>query len=169
MGVEYARKRGPRPNADPAFLIASRRRFAAARHRTAMSSLDRQRDLGLLLLRVGIGAMFVFHGWPKMIGGPAKWESLGHATEALGIAFAPTFWGFMAAFAEVGGGLMLALGVAFRPACALLLSTMIVASARHLTQGDGFGKASHAIEAAILFMSLLLIGPGAYRLRGLGK
>jgi putative oxidoreductase len=75
----------------------------------------------------------------------------------------------MAAFAELGGGLLLALGVAFRPACALLLCTMIVASARHLSQGDGFGKSSHAIEAGILFLSLLLIGPGAYRLKGLGK
>ena len=134
-----------------------------------MSPFDRQRDLGLLLLRVGIGAMFVFHGWPKMSGGPATWESLGHATEALGIAFAPTFWGFMAAFAELGGGLLLATGIAFRPACALLLATMIVASTRHLAQGDGLGKASHAIEAAILFLSLLLIGPGAYRLKGPGK
>ena len=134
-----------------------------------MSNLERQRDLGLLLLRVGIGAMFVGHGWPKMIGGPAKWEALGRAMEVFGIGFAPVFWGFMAAFAELGGGVLLALGIAFRPACALLLSTMIVASARHLTQGDGFGKASHAIEAAILFLSLLWIGPGAYRLSRLGR
>lgn len=131
-----------------------------------MSPFDRQRDLGLLLLRVGIGAMFMAHGWPKMIGGPAKWESIGSATQVFGLAFAPLFWGFMAALAELGGGLLLALGIAFRPACALLLCTMVVASAKHLSQGDGFGKASHAIEAAILFLSLLLIGPGAYRLKG---
>ena len=131
-----------------------------------MRSLDHQRDLGLLILRVGIGAMFIAHGWPKLSGGPAKWEAIGNATQALGIAFAPVFWGFMAACAETFGGLLLALGVAFRPACALLLCTMFVASARHLSQGDGFGKASHAIEAAILFLSFLLIGPGAYRLKG---
>jgi putative oxidoreductase len=134
-----------------------------------MSSFDRQRDLGLLVLRVGIGAMFMAHGWPKMVGGPAMWETLGGAVAVFGIGFAPVFWGFMAAFAELGGGLLLALGMAFRPACALLLCTMIVASARHLTQGDGFGKASHAIEAGILFFSLLLIGPGAYRLKGLRR
>jgi len=121
------------------------------------------------VLRVGIGAMFMAHGWPKMAGGPAKWEALGEAVAVFGIGFAPVFWGFMAAFAELVGGLLLALGVAFRPACALLLSTMIVASARHIAQGDGFGKASHAIEAGILFFSLLLIGPGAYCLKGLRR
>ena len=45
---------------------------------------------------------------------------------------------------------------------------MIVASTRHLVAGDGFGKSSHAIEAAILFLSLLWIGPGRYRLRRSG-
>jgi putative oxidoreductase len=69
----------------------------------------------------------------------------------------------MAAVAEAGGGLCLALGILFRPALALLLSTMVVAVAFHLDRGDGFGKASHAIEAAILFGSLLWIGPGRHR------
>jgi putative oxidoreductase len=134
-----------------------------------MRPLDRQRDLGLLVLRVGIGVMFMAHGWPKMAGGPEKWAALGSAMDTLGIGFAPAFWGFMAALAEFGGGFLLVLGVAFRPACALLLCTMIVASAKHLAAGDGFGKSSHAIEAGILFLSLLLIGPGAYRVRVMGR
>ena len=120
------------------------------------------RDLGLLILRVGIGASFMVHGFPKLLGGPEKWAKLGKAMEVFGVDFAPAFWGFMAAFSEFGGGLLLALGLAFRPACLLLLSTMVVASAMHLDRGDGFGKASHAIEAAILFLSLLMIGPGKH-------
>jgi putative oxidoreductase len=121
-----------------------------------------RRDLGLLLLRVGLGGMFVYHGLPKLLSGPARWETLGRATRALGIDFAPTFFGLMAALAEAGGGLCLMLGVLFRPALALLATTMIVAAATHLDRGDGFGKASHAIEAAIVFASLILIGPGRY-------
>ena len=129
-------------------------------------SEDRRRDLGLLLLRVGIGGMFVYHGFPKLIGGPAKWAQIGKAISHLGIDFAPTFFGLLAAVSEFGGGLLLAAGVAFRPACAMLLSTMFVASVMHLARGEGFGKASHAIEAGILFASLLLIGPGRFRLWG---
>ena len=130
-----------------------------------MSVLDRQRDLGLLVLRIGMGAMFMGHGWPKLMGGPTLWEKLGHAVQPFGLDIVPVFWGFMAMFAELFGGLLLATGIAFRPACVLMLTTMIVASTQHLTHGDGFGKASHAIEAAIVFLSLLLIGPGTYRLR----
>jgi putative oxidoreductase len=127
--------------------------------------MKERHDLGLLILRVGIGAMFIFHGLPKLLGGPARWSQLGSAMKAFGIDFAPTVWGFMAALAEAGGGLCLALGVAFRPALVLLASTMVVATAHHLHKGDGFARASHAIEAAILFFALLFIGAGKYRLR----
>jgi len=119
-------------------------------------------DLGLLLLRVGLGGMFVYHGLPKLLGGPVRWELLGHATRAFGVDFAPTLFGFMAALAEAGGGLCLALGVAFRPALMLMVTTMTVAATTHLDKGEGLGKASHAIEAAIVFASLLVIGPGRY-------
>lgn len=127
--------------------------------------MTERRDLGLLLLRVGLGGMFLFHGLPKLLGGPARWESLGRATRAFGLDFAPTLFGLMAAIAEAGGGLCLALGILFRPALGLLITTMIVAAATHLDRGEGFGKASHAIEAAIVFASLLLIGPGRYVLK----
>jgi len=120
-------------------------------------------DEGLLLLRVGIGLMFVGHGIPKLLGGPELWEALGHAMGGLGLDFAPTFWGLAAAVSEAVGGLLLALGFLFRPATALLFATMIVASIRHWQNDDGFAKASHAMEAAVVFASLYLIGPGAYR------
>ena len=122
------------------------------------------KDLGLLLLRIGIGLMFILHGWPKLTGGPEKWEQVGKAVEILGINFAPVFWGFMAAFAEVIGGALIMFGFFFRIACALLLITMLVASLRHMAEGDGFGGYSHSLEAAILFFSLLFIGPGKYSL-----
>ena len=31
----------------------------------------RYHDLGLLVLRVGLGVMFMLHGYPKLMGGPA--------------------------------------------------------------------------------------------------
>ena len=130
-----------------------------------MFGSDKQRDLGLLILRVGIGGMFMAHGVPKLLGGPARWTSLGEATGHLGVHFAPTFFGLMAAISEAGGGLCLITGTFFQPACALMFITMVVASTQHLTTGDGFAKASHAIESAILFLSLWLIGPGSYRVR----
>lgn len=122
------------------------------------------KNFGLLLLRVGIGVMFILHGWPKLAGGMARWEVIGQNMGLLGIDFMPVFWGFMAAVAEVFGGGLLILGFLFRPATALLFFTMVVATLRHVAAGDGFGGYSHSLEAAILFFALLLIGPGKYSL-----
>lgn len=59
---------------------------------------------------------------------------------------------------------MLLLGLLWRPACLLLLTTMLLATARHITGGDAFNDYSHALEAAILFLALFFIGPGSYSL-----
>ena len=129
-----------------------------------LRSRYKYKDFGLLILRLGIGLMFILHGWPKLTGGPEKWEQIGNTMQLLGINFAPVFWGFMAGFAEVVGGALIMLGFFYRIACALLVITMVVATLRHYTAGDGFGGYSHALEAAILFFSLLFIGPGKYSL-----
>jgi len=71
-------------------------------------SLDRHRDLGLLILRVGLGVMMMTHGIPKLAGGPAEWARVGGAMGRLGVHFAPTFWGLMAASSETFGGFLAA-------------------------------------------------------------
>ncbi len=106
--------------------------------------------------------MFIFHGAPKMFGGPEKWEKLGMAMKFVGIEFIPVFWGFMAGFSEFIGGVCIIFGLFFRPACMLLVITMTVAATMHLEKGDGLKGASHAIESGVLFLSLILIGPGRY-------
>ena len=129
-----------------------------------LSFLDKYRDMGLLILRVGMGAMFMVHGAPKLFGGPEVWGKVGMAMGTVGITFLPAFWGFMAAVSEFVGGLFLILGFLTRPACVLLSITMLVAALMHLGKGDGLGGASHAIEAGVVFLSLVLIGPGKYSL-----
>lgn len=129
-----------------------------------LHSLDKHRDKGLLILRIGIGAAFMCHGFPKLTGGPEVWAKLGGALSLMGIDFGHTFMGFMAACSEFGGGLLLFLGLFTRPACFFLLNVMIVATTMHVRSGDPFVKYSHALEAGILFFSLLFIGPGKYSL-----
>ena len=72
-------------------------------------------DYGLLIIRIGIGVMFMLHGYPKLLGGAEMWEKIGGSMGNIGIHFAPTFWGFMASFAEFAGGLCLVVGFLFRP------------------------------------------------------
>lgn len=126
------------------------------------SFMDRYRDYGLLVIRVGVGVIFMFHGWPKITGGVEMWERLGGAMSVFGIGFAPVFWGFMAAFSEFFGGLLIALGLFSRPAAFLMFFTMVVASLMHITGGDGFSRFSHPLKLVFVFFGLILTGPGKY-------
>ena len=125
-------------------------------------SLGKYRNTGLLILRIGLGVMFIIHGFPKLAGGPSGWAGLGGSMKVVGIDFLPVFWGFMAAVAETFGGFLLIVGLFFRPACMLLVFTMAIAALVHFGKGDGLKGASHAIELGIVFFSLIFIGPGRY-------
>ena len=134
----------------------------------AWTALDRYRDLGLLIVRLGFGLGFLFwHGWGKLVGGPERWHGTGQAVSHLGINFGYTFWGFMAAFAESVGGLLFALGLFFRFASFLIFFTMFVAVAFHLGRGDGWDGAKHAFKNASVALGFIFVGPGTYSLDAL--
>ncbi len=122
-------------------------------------------DLGLLVLRMGLGVMFtVQHGWPKVQGGPKAWAKLGRAMKHVGIDDYHEVFGAMAAWSEFAGGLLLMLGLFVRPSALLLTCTMVVAAAMHLGSGDGLGGASHAIEVGVACLGLTLMGAGRFSL-----
>jgi putative oxidoreductase len=126
--------------------------------------LEKYRDAGFLILRVGIGGMFMYYGYGKLAGGAQMWEMVGSAMGSFGINFAPQFFGLLASLIEFVGGLCLILGLCFRPASLLLFLVMFVAVVMHLKKGDGLQGAAHAIDLGIVFLSLLFIGPGAKNL-----
>lgn len=129
-------------------------------------TLGKYRNTGLLILRVGLGAMMMVHGFPKIMGGPDKWALLGGSMKVIGIDFIPAFWGLMAAITEGLGGFLLLLGLFFRPVNILLAFTMVIAALVHFGKGEGIMGASHAIEVGIVFFSLIFIGPGKYSVDG---
>ncbi len=104
------------------------------------------------------------HGFPKLMGGPPTWTRLGQSMANFGIYQFPDYWGFMAAFAEFGGGILVLTGLLSRAACLLLLMNMTVAITKHLMAGDSIDTTSHAIEAFSCFLLMLLTGPGKYSL-----
>jgi len=124
--------------------------------------LGNYKNFGLLIIRVGLGIMFIYHGYPKLLGGPHKWEQLGGATNYVGIHFWPTFWGFLSALTEAVGGFLLIIGLVFRPVCILLAINLIIAACTLLKSGSSLGDAAEAIEDAVIFIGLLFVGPGKY-------
>ncbi|NOZ03708.1 MAG: DoxX family membrane protein [FCB group bacterium] len=110
-----------------------------------------------------MGIMFVLHGYPKLFGGVATWADIGaKGVGSFGLELHYAFWGFLAAISEFGGGILLILGLFFRIALIFLLLTMVAAAGFHIITGQG--SPYHAMEAGILFFSLLWIGPGEYSL-----
>lgn len=128
----------------------------------ALSALAKFKNTGLLLLRIGVGVLFITHGYPKLVGGPEYWEGVGKAMRHIGIYFLPAFWGLLAALVETLGGVFFIIGFFFRPTALLLAFTMLIASLQHLRSGDSLMTASHAIEIGFVFLGLAFIGPGKY-------
>lgn len=129
-----------------------------------LKNLENKTDLGLLIIRVGIGILFIFHGWPKITGGPETWGWLGKALASYGINFMPEVFGFIAAISEFAGGILLVLGLFTRTSIFFLFGTMAVAALMHLGAGDPFGKVSHPLMALAVFAGLFFTGPGKYSL-----
>lgn len=126
------------------------------------SGLNKYNDVALLLLRVGVGGLMIWlQGWSNLYRGFTRWKVLGMHLKHLGITFLPVVWGFLAAFAETFGCVLLILGLFFRPAALLLFLTMVVAAVMEVNV-NGWGGAHHAMNLAILFFALIFIGPGKY-------
>ena len=125
-------------------------------------SLSKYRNTGLLIIRIGLGIMFMLHGYPKLLGGVEQWELIGGAIKYTGIDFLFVLWGLLAALTETFGGFLILIGLTFRPVCLLLAFTMAIAASSHLNNNEGFMSASHAIEIGIVFFGLVFIGPGTY-------
>ena len=99
---------------------------------------------------------------PKLLGGSKQWAGYGTAMENFGVSFASEWWGLAAALGETFGGLLLALGLFFRPASLAIMTVMIVATTNHIVSGQG--TAAHAFKNAWLFAGFFLMGPGRYSL-----
>ena len=117
--------------------------------------------IGLLILRVAVGAAFVFHGWYKISspGGLTAWMPPQ--------APVPGFLQAAAALSEFLGGIGLILGLLTPLASFFLACTMIAAIGMfHLHAGDPFvsatGGRSWELAAGYLAAALavLLAGPG---------
>ena len=133
-------------------------------HWLLMPASDTVTHYALLLLRVSIGVIMIFHGFPKLMAGPSTWRQVGEAIRNLGINFFRSFWGLACALAELCGGVSLALGLGTRISCFFLLIAMAVALLYHLNKRDSFDHYSPAIVLLAIFAMFMIIGGGTFSL-----
>jgi putative oxidoreductase len=126
------------------------------------SKLGNYKNFGLLIIRLGFGLIFIYYGWPKLIGGVKKWEGLGEAMKYVGVHFLPVVWGLLCAVVETLGGALLIIGLCFRPVCLLLVISLVVAALAQYVPHHDVRAAVEAVGDAVLFTGLLFIGPGKY-------
>jgi putative oxidoreductase len=128
-------------------------------------------DVGLLILRIGLGLLFVFYGSQKMFG---VFGGRGYSAQIdsfIGQGFPPLL-AHLAILTEFVGGLMLLVGF-FTPLAALGLAVMMsVATWKHMSQPDawnllatsGQGADSsrffYTFSLAVACLSILVMGAG---------
>ena len=123
----------------------------------------RTMDVGLLLLRLIAGAVFLFHGSQKLFG-----AFDGHGIEGFAGVLAqmqipmPLFAAYLSACTEFFGGLALLLGLGVRIASVPLVINMLVAAFTvHAGKFDSTkGGMEYPLTLAFLVAALAFTGPG---------
>lgn len=129
-------------------------------------------DLGLLIMRLGVGAVGVFHGSQKLFGafgGPGMKAFTGFL-ESMNVP-APQVSAYLAAVGEFGGGLLVALGLLPRVGAFLFAMTMLVAFAKahHLSfmpDKPGGTGGDYAFFIMMICLGIIFTGAGRYSLMG---
>jgi len=133
-------------------------------------------DLGLLLLRLALGVIFVAHGGQKLFGwfgGPGPAATVHEFHAGLGI---PVPLAYLAMFTEFFGGLALIAGLLARLASIGIGFTMVVAVLTvHLKNGFFLGSAKtgagpgfeYNLALFAMALAVALVGPGRWALADL--
>jgi putative oxidoreductase len=129
-------------------------------------------DLALLILRAGLGVVFLAHGYNHIFGG-GKIAGTGRWFESLGMR-PGILHAWFASVTELGAGALLLLGLATPLACAGVIGTMLVAwITNHLRNGFFIFRPGEGYEY-VMTLTLVAIGvsgagPGQWSLDyGLG-
>ena len=121
-----------------------------------MHRMEKLRPVALLLLRVGLGVIFIYNGYPKFWG-----RRLEHIDEMVHINHLPAYFVYIAGVLEIGGGALLIAGLFTRALGLLLAGEMAIA----MWKGEQFFQNPLAVDKYELALAL---GIGAFALATFG-
>jgi len=129
-------------------------------------------DFGLLIIRLGVGAAVAAHGAQKLLGsfGGGGVKGTGAFFDSAG--FVPGERNAqLAGLAELGGGALIAVGLASGPAGAAVAGNMLVASSTHAENGFFAMGGGYELPATygLIGAAVALSGPGTWSLDALTR
>ena len=122
-----------------------------------MNFLNRLQPLGLLVLRLLLGAIMIAHGWQKIAD---HMHGITGMIHQLGL---PTFMAYVVVATELGGGILIVVGFLTRLAALAIFVDMVVAILKvHLPHGlfSSNGGFEFPLACAAIAFSLIWSGAG---------
>jgi len=126
-----------------------------------LAFLAKYREVGLLLIRISIGLLFILYTAPALIGGPKAWGHFGTGASHFGLHSHVQVWGFLGALLGCLGGILMIFGLFFRIGVLLVL-VLAIGHAIAVDRGTGFRVALPSIEMCFVLAGVLFVGPGKY-------
>ena len=118
--------------------------------------LNRFQSLGALVMRLVLGIIMVRHGYDKIIPSGALYN-FSHMVTRLHL---PVWLGYVAAFTEFFGGMLLIIGLLTRFAALMVAFDMATAILKIHLHGGLMGPNSFALPLALFSIALMLIFTG---------
>ena len=117
-------------------------------------------DLALLILRVVLGIIMIYHGWPKLTNLAGTIDGMA----GMGVP-APAVAAIFATLAEFVGGVLMLLG-AFTDIAGLMFTIDMLGAITFVHAKNGFSVAKSGVEWPLLLvataLAIALTGPGRY-------
>jgi putative oxidoreductase len=121
-----------------------------------LSWLDRFQGLGALVMRVVLGVIMTAHGYTKVIPSGSLY-TFAHTVTRMHL---PVWLGYVAAFTEFFGGMLLVVGLLTRVAAFMTAMDMAVAILKVHLHGGILGPNSFALPLSLFSISLMLVFTG---------
>ena len=127
--------------------------------------------MGLLIIRIAMGAVLALAGYNKFMGGEATLHAVGANIKYIGMDvgtqnISTLFFGVVAAGVELGGGIFLMAGILYRTSAVMLFLTMLVATLMMLDTSNGdITKFGYPMVVGLTMLGLLFTGPGKLSLQ----
>jgi len=116
-------------------------------------------DIGMLLIRVGAGTLFLIRGLLNLFGGSQRWVQLGSRMEYLDIHSAFPLWGFLSAVLMACGGIFIIVGLRLRPVSVILGLICFLALATRADEQSVI-LIAYSLPALLILAGLFCTGAG---------